>query len=415
MVLLNKFSSTSFEQLPNLTGRLLYDTSLNLLRFNNSVNYNNILVFKNLNNNLENINDLTVNGNLLITNHDRTQNMGLTLDGVLVTATAEELNYTQVVPGTAALSKALVLDENSDIEGINILSANTLNVTTLSSSSYNTTGNVGINTIDLAYGLQVNEATGNCLRLIYNTATEDPTNVCDFKLSSTGSLSIEPAGSNPSVSIAANTNTVSLSLTKQNAANNTVDFPLSITVLPDTLAANGLGVGMEFNALNDNYDIIGLGTFEIFTSDVTNNHETAKYRWRLSNDSVFNTVAELDNLGNFTCETITVTNLDERSDIRLKKNITDINIDNSYNNIIKLLPKEYIFKNDIDNKQHSGLIAQEVKEIFPNVVGTINTDELKDLHVIKYTALIPHLINCIKKLDNELLLINNKLKSYSLL
>lgn len=409
MVIVSKYDSISFNQLPNLSGRVLYDTTLNLLRFNNSENYNNIIITKDLSNNVENINNLTMSGNLNITNHDRTQNKGLTLNGELVTATAEELNYTQVIEGTASASKALVLDYNKDITGIHDISANQLNINSLSTGTLLTTGNVGINTIDLTYGLQINESTGKCLRLIYNNATNTITNKCDFTVTPAGSLKIEPSGTNPSVAISGNVSTVTLSLTKQNVANNTVDFPFSATVLPSTLAENGLGVGMEFHTLNDNYDVIALGTFEIYTTDVTNNHETSKYRWRLSNDSILSTVAELDSTGHFTCNTILVNNLDERSDERIKKDIIDININESYNNILQLNPKNYVFKNDINNKLHSGLIAQDVKKILPHLVDIINTEEMEDLHVIKYTALIPHLINCIKKLDNELNIVKDKL------
>lgn len=397
MVIVNKFDSNSFNQLPNLSGRVLYDTTLNLLRFNNSQNYNNIIVTKDLTNNIENINNLTVDGNLNLVNHDRTQNMGLVLNGELVTATAEELNYNQVVEGIATASKALVLDYNKDITGINSLSLNSLTASTLK-----TTGNVGINTDNLTFGLQVNESAGNCLRLIYNTSTGGPTNKCDFKLTATGSLIINPSGTNPTVSIPANISGVTLSLTKQNAANNTIDYPLSLTVLPSTLAEQNLGVGIEFNTLNDNYDIITLGTFDMYGDNLTNNNECGVFRWMASNNGVLVDVAELDFEGHFYCNTIATTNLTETSDLRLKKDVRDINITESYNNILQLQPKDYIFKNDINNKLHSGLIAQDVKEIFPHLVEVLNTEEMKDMYVIKYTSLIPHLINCIKKLDDEL-------------
>lgn len=44
---------------------------------------------------------------------------GISLAGTLVTATATQLNYTTVTPGTASASKALVLDSSSNISGIN--------------------------------------------------------------------------------------------------------------------------------------------------------------------------------------------------------------------------------------------------------------------------------------------------------
>lgn len=126
---------------------------------------------------------------------------GLKLAGVLVTSTAVELNYTDVTPGTAAASKALVLDASKDIIGINVLGAATLNVDNLSAANFevdtmNTTGNVGINTTSLAFGLQVNEATGNALRLTYNDDTSStPASKVDFIVDAGNNLQIASSGS----------------------------------------------------------------------------------------------------------------------------------------------------------------------------------------------------------------------------
>lgn len=49
--------------------------------------------------------------------------IGLKLGGTLVTATAEQLDYTTASPGTASASKALVVDSNKDIASINSLVA----------------------------------------------------------------------------------------------------------------------------------------------------------------------------------------------------------------------------------------------------------------------------------------------------
>jgi hypothetical protein len=58
---------------------------------------------------------------------------GLKLSGTLVTSTAAELNYVDVTPGTAAASKALVLDASSNIaSGLNSLTATSLVTTNFS-------------------------------------------------------------------------------------------------------------------------------------------------------------------------------------------------------------------------------------------------------------------------------------------
>jgi hypothetical protein len=57
-----------------------------------------------------------------ITDHNGSSK-GLKLGGVLVTASASELNYTDTVPGIAAASKALVLDSSLSISGIQSISS----------------------------------------------------------------------------------------------------------------------------------------------------------------------------------------------------------------------------------------------------------------------------------------------------
>jgi hypothetical protein len=146
--------------------------------------------------------------NLDVAGHNGTT-LGLKLAGVLVTSTAAELNYVDVTPGTATASKALVLDSSLNITGINELTADTVNVTSLNITgssgvdTLNTTGNVGIKTTALDYGLEINDAAGDVLRLSYNDANGGPSsNRVDFQVSSTGTLTITPVGTTPSVNIA---------------------------------------------------------------------------------------------------------------------------------------------------------------------------------------------------------------------
>ncbi len=62
---------------------------------------------------------------LNVSSHNGTTT-GLSLNGVLVTATASELNYVDTIPGTAQASRALVLNTSRDITNINSLEAITL-------------------------------------------------------------------------------------------------------------------------------------------------------------------------------------------------------------------------------------------------------------------------------------------------
>lgn len=521
MVVLNQYTTSTFDQLESLKGRILYDSTLNTIRYNNSVDYNNFLVSKDSTHNVSGINNLNITGNVNINNSDGA-NVGITLNGVLVISTAQQINYLNVTPGTAIPTGALVLNANSNLSGINELSVNALTADTISTrllnlANINTTGNVGINTTALDYGLEVNHSTGDVLRLSYNdnngvsptnrvdfqlsptgtmsmttfgtdasinitnhngttqglqlagtlvtssavqlnyvnvtpgTAdatkalildgnrdisninniittgyagintvggtyglevnqssgqclrltnddnTGSPTSKCDFQVTATGSLTIIPAGANPSVNISANVNAVSVSVSKQNIANDTVDFPITCTMLPASIPENGLGVGIDFNTLNDDNTIFSLGTLEYYSEDISAGAEYSGVRIRVSNNDNFLTAMTLDSSGVLSC-----TSLIETSDIRTKENIKETIIDDSVAKILKLDAKTYNYIKDSKKVNHTGFIAQEVKEIFPSVVVISENDDFEDLHQIHYTELIPHLVNCIKDLYKEI-------------
>jgi hypothetical protein len=88
--------------------------------------------------------------------------------------------------------------------------------------------------------------------------------------------------------------------------------------------------------------------------------------------------------------TITVT-----SSEKLKDDIIELKNDDD---ILKLNPKKYTYKNDENKKIHFGLIAEEVETIYPNLVTT-NTSEIKS---INYLEIVPLLLSKIKDLQNQI-------------
>lgn len=388
MVVIEQYSSTQFNSLTNTRARILYDTTQNAIRWNNSISFNNFLISKDVNNNVTGINDVSITGILNISNAGTDSN-GLQLAGTLVTATADQLNYNNVTPGIVSATSAMVVDSSRNILNLNRL---------------NTTGNMGINTSANEFGLEVNQSTGKCIRLSYDDDSGIATNKCDITLSSTGSLLINPTGSNPSMTVTANLNTVAVSATKQNASDVTVDFPLSLTVLPNNISTAGLGSGIEFNTTNDAYTIFSLGTLEYYASDVSDGAEYSQFRIRLSNNDALSTVLNITSGGVTSC-----TSFVETSDIRMKEDIEDIELIESSSKINKLNIKSYNYKNDNSKRKHYGLIAQEVLDIIPEVVFISKTDELDDFHQIHYSGLVPHLINCTKDIYKKLDEINAKL------
>ena len=83
------------------------------------------------------------------------------------------------------------------------------------------------------------------------------------------------------------------------------------------------------------------------------------------------------------------------SDIRLKQNV--ISIDNSLAKIEGLRGVSYELKAD-PGVPHLGLIAQEVKEVVPEVVSH---DTASDMYKVSYQSLIPVLIEAVKELSDR--------------
>ena len=55
------------------------------------------------------------------------------------------------------------------------------------------------------------------------------------------------------------------------------------------------------------------------------------------------------------------------SDITLKTNVEEVHL-NLANKLMEAVPKQYVFKKDIDSQLHYGFIAQELEEICPQLV-----------------------------------------------
>lgn len=108
-------------------------------------------------------------GTLNVMDHNGSTN-GLSLNGVLILATAEQMNRMTAEPGVASTNKALIINESKNISGINVLNATTLtgtlstsnqpNITTVSVLNVNShNGTIGLSlggTIVTANATQIN-------------------------------------------------------------------------------------------------------------------------------------------------------------------------------------------------------------------------------------------------------------------
>ncbi|MCU0338949.1 MAG: tail fiber domain-containing protein [Spirosomaceae bacterium] len=90
------------------------------------------------------------------------------------------------------------------------------------------------------------------------------------------------------------------------------------------------------------------------------------------------------------------------SDRRLKKDFKPLA--NSLSNLLKTSTYHYYWKTDSNSKDlQTGVIAQELREIFPELVH----EDDKGMLSVNYVGLIPHLIEAVKELKKE----NEYLKS----
>lgn len=282
---------------------------------------------------------LDVSGNLDLTGHNGTT-VGLELAGVLVTSSASEINYLDgVTPGTAVVSKAVVLDSNGDFVGVNAFSAT--------------------------------EITG--------------------ELQTAAQPNITSVGTLAGLSIINN-----LTLTGTNGTGNTVLNVATVTRQTSSTPASGLGVGINFAIENDaNVDKV-YGTVNVSASDITNASEDGKFSIGLMNaGTMVNNLFTLDNTGQ-----IVATRLVESSDRRIKTDIEDADEDDSLDKIMNLKIKNwrYIKSPEV---LHRGIIAQELKEVIPAAVIISQREELDDFHSISNSEMLSYLIQAVQCINKK--------------
>ena len=96
---------------------------------------------------------------------------------------------------------------------------------------------------------------------------------------------------------------------------------------------------------------------------------------------------------------VRATNITHASDYRLKKNIESIT--NVLDDVISLNPVSYLtLEQQLTDKKSYGFIAQELKEVFPNIVNEPKNNE--DFYSINYTSIIPLLVKSIQELTTKI-------------
>jgi hypothetical protein len=88
-----------------------------------------------------------------------------------------------------------------------------------------------------------------------------------------------------------------------------------------------------------------------------------------------------------------VTGFSSLSDIRLKTDVKSLDSSTCLNVINSLRPVEYMISNRFD----AGLIAQEVANVSPHLIGSYN-----EYKTVRYEKLVPYLIGAIQELELRL-------------
>ncbi len=96
------------------------------------------------------------------------------------------------------------------------------------------------------------------------------------------------------------------------------------------------------------------------------------------------------------------------SDVRLKQNIAPLELD--VHKLMQLKPYQYQLRNQPEKVLHFGLLADEVAQIFPNLVHSITPEN--DLKGLNYMELIPVLIQMVQKQQEQITVLENKIAQW---
>jgi hypothetical protein len=291
------------------------------------------------------------------------------LNGNILYANANQLNYNTIATlGVAEPNKAVILDNNKSISGINSFS-----VDTLYTNTFGINNTLELNTNSPNYCLVLSNDQGNCLKLINNN------HYSLFNLNSSGILKI--SNSQNIIEILSDNN-------------NNIIYPIELTTENNS---NNTGIGLKFNTYNENNIKTNMSSIETIITNNENGSENSILKFNnMNNGSLTNTVT-FRNDGYILCNTLM-----ELSDLRTKKIIKRSNSNESLNKICQINTYEFTYKLDTKQKIHKGIIAQELFNIIPSAIHIEQNNELNDLYTVSNKELIGYLIDSIKELKYQL-------------
>lgn len=297
------------------------------------------------------------------------------LNGNIVYATADQLNYTTVAnTGIAEPNKALILDNNKSLSGVN-----SLHVDSLYTNTFGINNTLELNANSSNYCLVLANEQGNLLKL------KNGLNFSLFNLDQNGILKI--------------TNTQNI-MEVFGDLNNNIIYPFQLTTYNNL---NDTGVGIKFNTYNDNNIKKNMSSIDTIITNNQNNNENSIIKFNNMNNGILTNTVTFRNDGYILCNTLM-----ELSDARTKTIIKRSNSLESLTKICQIKTYEFLYKNDKTKKIHKGIMAQELSHIIPSAIHIEkNTDLLQDngyndLYTISNKELIGYLIDCIQELKYQI-------------
>jgi len=85
------------------------------------------------------------------------------------------------------------------------------------------------------------------------------------------------------------------------------------------------------------------------------------------------------------------------SDAKLKENIESISPE-EIDNLFKINPIQFSYKQDKTKLKHFGFLAQDVEKVFPELVNTLE----KDYKTVNYQEFIPIMLSKMQQMQNEI-------------
>ena len=316
-------------------------------------------------------------------NGDAYVSSSLYLAGTAITATAAEIN---------------LLDGVTTV-GSGILSSVTENSNTgvrLSTSNASNHGDIGSNAVDLSYSdssSSTKGATGDySIAMGFNTTADQNYSVAMGESTS--------ATGHTSFSIGRLT---SASGMRSVAAGelSTASGLLSTAMGYSTTASGHTSIAMGRSTTASDYASLVIGQYNSSGSSVTNNATS----FSTSNTAfVIGNGADSDNKSDafkvmFNGDTTVSNDLTVSGDVvissdaRLKSNI--VSLGSTLAKLLQIDGKSYTMKKD--GKQKIGVLAQEIQEVFPELV----TEDDNEMLAVNYQGLVPVLINALKEQESK--------------